>query len=167
MGLGNRLLSFVPVPLRYTVMLQAFGFFKIPLIFFIRPKIICLDEAQCVIKVALRRKVKNHLNTMYFGALAIAAECTGGVAAMKEIKDSGQRISLVFKDFNAEFLKRAEGDTVFTCNDIPKIKLFVKDVIESGERKQLPFNVTATCPEKLGEEVVAVFTVTISLKKIE
>ncbi|MGH1485515.1 MAG: DUF4442 domain-containing protein [Cellvibrionaceae bacterium] len=165
MGLSKRLLSFIPSPLRYTLMLQAFGFFKIPLIFFIRPKILCLDDSQCIIKVALKRKVKNHLSSMYFGALAIAAECTGGVAAMKEIRDSGERISLVFKDFHAEFLKRVEGDAVFICNDIPKIKTFVHDVIETGERKQLPFDVIATCPEKFGEEAVAIFTVTISLKK--
>jgi acyl-coenzyme A thioesterase PaaI-like protein len=166
MGIIDRLLEHIPVPLRYTVMLQSFGFFKIPLIFFIRPKIVCLDDEQCVIRVPLKRKVKNHLNTMYFGALAIAAECTGGVAAMKEIRESGERISLVFKDFQAEFLKRVEGDAVFSCVDVPKIKIFVKDVIGSGERKQLPFSVVATCPEKLGDEPVAIFTVTISLKKL-
>jgi len=165
MAIADKLLSFIPELLRYTVLLRAFGFFQVPLIFAVRPTIVCLDENQCVIKIAFRRKIKNHLNSIYFGALAIAAECTGGVAVMKEIQDSGENISLVFKDFHADFLKRAESDTYFTCTDIAAIKLFVENVKNSDERKEMPFDVVATCPDKFGDEPVAKFRVTVSLKR--
>ncbi|MGH1440814.1 MAG: PaaI family thioesterase [Cellvibrionaceae bacterium] len=165
MILANKILSLIPEPLRYTLMLRAFGFFQVPLIFAVRPSIICLDDEKCVIKTAFRRKVKNHLGSIYFGALAIAAECAGGVAVMKEIKDSNEKISLVFKDFHADFLKRVEGDAYFTCSDIPAIKTFVESVKNSSERKEMTFDVIATCPDKFGDEAVAKFSVTVSLKK--
>jgi len=183
MILADKLLSFIPEPLRYTFMLRAFGFFQVPLIFAVRPSIVCLDDEKCVIKIAFRRKVKNHLGSIYFGALAIAAECAGGVAVMKEIKGSheplnsheqmnspeqlkdNEKISLVFKDFHANFLKRVEGDAYFTCSDIPAIKTFVESVKNSSERKEMTFEVVATCPEKFGDEAVAIFQVTVSLKK--
>jgi len=165
MSLTEKILKILPEPLRYTVMLRAFGFFQVPLIFAVRPSIICLDDNQCVIKVAFRRTVKNHLRSIYFGALAIAAECAGGVAVMKEIKDSNERISLVFKDFHADFLKRVESDAYFTCSDIPAIKSFVDTVKNSTERKEMTFDVIATCPDKFGEEPVASFKVTVSLKR--
>ncbi len=165
MNIVNKLINTIPSPQRYTLILKTFGFFKIPLIFFIRPQVICLDDERCIIKVPFKRRVKNHLNSVYFGALAIAAECAGGIAVMKEINDSGEKISLVFKDFHAEFLKRVEGDAYFTCYDMKEIKAFVKEVAASDERKQLPFNVIATCPSKFENEPVAEFTVTVSLKR--
>lgn len=165
MSFFQKIFLCIPAPLRYTVMLQGISFFKIPLIFFIRPKVIFLDDSKCVLRIAFKRRVKNHLNSIYFGALAIAAECTGGIAVMKEIMDSGENISLVFKDFNAKFLKRVEGDAYFTCYNVPEIKELVDQVVLSGERQELLFDVVATCPEKFGDEVVAIFSVTVSLKR--
>lgn len=165
MKLINKVLSILPEPLRYTFMLRAFGFFQVPLIFAVRPSVVCLDDKQSIIKIACRRKVKNHLNSIYFGALAIAAECAGGLAVMKEIEASGQKISLVFKDFHADFLKRAEGETYFSCSDVGAIKEFVNKVKTSSERMEMPFDVVASCPDKFGDEVIATFRITVSLKK--
>jgi len=162
----QKILLRIPTPLRYTVMLQGLGFLKIPLIFAVRPKIIRLDDEQCVLTVSFRRQVKNHLNSIYFGALVIAAECTGGIAVMKEIMDSGEKVSLVFSHFEATFLKRVEGDAHFTCSNIPALKELVRTVVASGEREELPFEVVATCPNKFGDEPVALFLVTVSLKRV-
>lgn len=164
MRLIQKILLRIPAPLRYTVMLQGLGFLKIPLIFAVRPKVIRLDNEQCILAVSFKRRVKNHLNSIYFGALAIAAECAGGIAVMKEIMESGERVSLVFSHFEAKFLKRVEGDAHFTCNNIPELKALVSKVVASGEREELPFEVIATCPDKFGDEPVALFLVTISLK---
>ncbi|MEO0443542.1 MAG: DUF4442 domain-containing protein [Pseudomonadota bacterium] len=164
MGISSALAQVVPATLRYTVMLQFLGFLKIPLIFFIRPRVVIFDDQQCVLKVSLRRRVKNHLNSMYFGALAIAAECAGGVAALKAINDSGKAVSLVFKDFSASFIKRADSDTYFTCKDVAAIQALIADTIQSGERRQLTFAVIATCPDRFGEQPVANFQVTVSVK---
>ena len=102
---------------------------------------------------------------MYFGAMSIEAELAGGILAFTKIKEQNQRISIIFKDFNAKFLKRAEGHTYFTCNDGLIIGELIQKAIESEERMEVMVHVTTTVPAKLGEEPVAVFMLTLSLKK--
>jgi acyl-coenzyme A thioesterase PaaI-like protein len=140
-----------------------FGIAKVPLIFFVRPSVIRLDDEQCIVKIPLIRRTRNHLNSMYFGVLATGADLAGGLVAMKEITDSKQKVALSFKDFHAEFLKRAEGDVHFVCTQIPELKKFVAEVIASGERMNFPVNIVAIVPS-VGLEPVAKFILTLSLK---
>lgn len=157
------LLNIIPQSIRDTALIRVFGFTKIPLLFFLRPSVIRLDNDVCEVKIPLNRKSKNHLNSMYFGALAVGADCAGGLAAMKMIQQSGRKVSLSFKEFKAEFYKRAEGDTYFTCTQGKKISKLVEKVIASGERENMKVTVMATCPDKM-DEPVAKFTLTLSLK---
>jgi hypothetical protein len=82
---------------------------------------------------------------------------------MKHITDSGRKVSLAFKDFKAEFHKRAEGDTLFVNTQGEEIKKFVESVIESGERENMTVLVEAFT-EQMGDEPVATFNLTLSLK---
>jgi acyl-coenzyme A thioesterase PaaI-like protein len=147
-----------------TLGLWKFGFTKIPLIFFVRPQIVEMCSTECVIKIPLKRRTKNHLKSMYFGVLAIGADLSGGLMAMDAIKTSGHKISLIFKDMNVDFLKRVEGDAFFTCQDGVAITNLVNEAIKTGERVYLPLKITTTVPEKFGREPVAEFTLTLSLK---
>lgn len=158
------MLELLPDNLKNNLVLRYFGFFKIPLLGFIRPKVIEMSDTRTIIKVPLNRRTKNHLNSMYFGAMATAADVTSGFAAMNHIYNSGKNIHLSFKDFNAEFLKRAEGDTFFENNQGKEIKEFVNEVIRTGERMNMPLKVIATVPDKFKDEPVAIFTLTLSLK---
>lgn len=146
-----------------TLFVRFFGLTKVAMIFFVSPTVIQLDEEKCIIKIPLNRRTKNHLNSMYFGVLATGADIAGGLVAMKEISDSKKKVALSFKDFHAEFLKRAEGDVHFICTQIPEIKKFVAEVISSGERMNFPVEIEAIVPSN-GPEVVAKFILTLSLK---
>ena len=102
---------------------------------------------------------------MYFGALCIGADAAGGMIAAKLLAQlKGAKGSLIFKDFKANFLKRPEGDTIFTCKDGARIKAAVDQAHQSGERVDLPVHVIATVPSKFGDEPVATFVLTLSLK---
>ena len=101
---------------------------------------------------------------MYFGALSVGADVAGGVLAMHLIQKSGRNISLVFKDFKADFLKRPEGNTHFTCNDGLAVKHLIEEAAKTGERVNMPLKITATVPELSGDEPVAEFVLTLSLK---
>ena len=101
---------------------------------------------------------------MYFGVLAIGADLTSGFLAMDLIRRSKYKINLIFKDFHADFLKRAEGDVHFVCKDGLKIQELVKNTEETGERQNLPVNVIAFVPS-ISDEPVAKFILTLSLKK--
>jgi hypothetical protein len=102
---------------------------------------------------------------MYFGTLCIGADCTGGLLAMKFIDARLERISLVFMDFKAVFLKRAGDDTFFICGQGREISALVERTLRSSERQEMEISITATVPSKFGDEAVAEFTMTLSLKR--
>lgn len=154
----------VPQKLQDTLFVRLFGIMKVPLIFWVSPSVVSLNDHECIIKIPLNRRTKNHLKSMYFGVLCTGADIAGGLVAMNEITASKKKISLSFKDFNAEFLKRAEGDVHFICTQIPEIKNFVKEVIKSGERMNFPVHIRAVVPSINPNEDVAKFVLTLSLK---
>jgi acyl-coenzyme A thioesterase PaaI-like protein len=146
-----------------TAYLRLFGFLKIPLLWFIKPEVISLSEEECIIKIPFVRKNKNHLGSIYFGVMCAAADAAGGFLAMKLIDQSGKKVALSFKDFNAKFLRRAHGDCYFKNTDGLKVKELVQKAIETGERVEMPVHVVATVPSE-SEEPVAEFVLTLSLK---
>lgn len=148
-----------------TIKLRAFGFVKIPLIFFCSPRLIEMNDEVVEMVIPLNYRTKNHLGSMYFGALAIGADVAGGLIAMRLIQKSGNQVNLIFKDFKAEFLKRAEGDVHFRSVDGAKVKALVDRALASGERENETVEVTATCPSKTGVEPIAKLFLTISLKR--
>ena len=150
--------------MKATLFIRHFGLSKVPLIFYCRPTVVKLTEETTVIKIPFKRRNKNHLKSMYFGALAVGADVAGGVLAMHLIRKSGRNISLVFKDFKADFLKRPEGDTHFTCNDGLAVKNLIAEATKTGERVNMTLKITATVPEISDNEPVAEFILTLSLK---
>lgn len=151
--------------MRETTRLRLWTLTKIPLLFFLRPSVVEASLRRTVIRIPLSRRSRNHLGSMYFGALCAGADLAGALTAMRRIDASGRRISLVFKDVKAQFFKRAEGDVLFSCEDGEAIAGLVRRAISSGEREELPVAVVATVPEKLGAEPVAEFLLTLSLKR--
>lgn len=144
--------------------LQYFGFTKVPLIFYCRPKVIELNEKRSVIKIPFRRRTKNHLNSMYFGALCIGSDIAGGMIAMYMMNNRKLKLSLAFKDLKADFIKRPESDVYFTCEDGDKISEMIRKALETGERINEPVLINATISPKPGSEVYASFVLTLSLK---
>jgi acyl-coenzyme A thioesterase PaaI-like protein len=148
-----------------TTKLRLWTLAKIPLLFFLRPSVVAADEGRTVIRIPLSRRSRNHLGSMYFGALCAGADLAGALTAMRRIDASGRKISLVFKDVKAQFFKRAEGDVLFSCEDGEAVAGLLRRAIESGEREELPVRIVATVPDKLGTEPVAEFVLTLSLKR--
>lgn len=164
MSVVKKVYNALPEGFRDTALIRVFGLLKIPMLYWLSPSVIELNDKRCEVKIPLNRKTKNHLGSMYFGVLAAGADCAGGLSAMKQIMTSGKNISLAFKEFHAEFLKRAEGDTHFICEQGEEISEFVEKVIQSEERHHMPVHIVAVCPNKFGDEPVAKFTLTLSLK---
>lgn len=81
--------------------------------------------------------------------------------AYRLIQQSGQPVSLIFKDFKAEFLKRAEGNVEFRCLEGRQIAEFVKEVLATTERHERGVRVEAFAGDP---EPVARFELTLSLK---
>ena len=147
-----------------TLYIRFFGLIKIPLLFYCRPKVVSIDEESVEIKIPLKRRTKNHLGSMYLGALSVGADITSGILALETIKSSDKKISLVFKDFKANFFKRAEGDVHFVCKEGKKIKSMVENTLKTGERINKEINVEAFVPKVDVDNPVAAFVLTLSLK---
>ena len=144
--------------------LKLFGLFKVPMIFYSRPQVLHLDENEVTIKIPLKRRTKNHLNSMYFGALAVGADIAGGIIAFHIADNTKKKLSLVFKEVNAVFHKRAEGDVFFYCRDGQKIQSMIKTAEQSGERVSEPVTITCVVPSIDPKEVVATYTLTLSIR---
>ena len=154
----------VPKATQQTLTLWTFGLAKIPLLFFLRPKVVHVGDDYAEIVLPLTRRSKNHLNSMYFGALAAGADLAGGIMLIFWSQSKKLPISMVFKDFHADFLKRAEADVHFICRQGPQIKDLVDKALASGERENLVVDVDAACPS-LSQDPVAKFKLTLSIKK--
>lgn len=154
----------LPKKMKDTMFVRLFGLTKVPLIFWVNPSVIEMSDKKCEIKIPLVRRTKNHLNSMYFGVLCAGADIAGGLFAMDEIARSKKKVSLAFKDFKAEFHKRAEGDVHFVCTQSAEIKKFVEEVVASGERMNFPVEIKAYVPKIDPNEAVASFVLTLSLK---
>lgn len=149
---------------RETFALRWFALTKVPMLLYVGVSIVAISPAQMIVRIRLRRKTKNHLGSMYFGALCAGTDCAAGAFAMHLIKQQPKHVSLVFKDFSAEFLKRAEGDVDFCCTQGKEIAELVAQAVASDERVERQLDVIATVPS-LSDEVVARFKLTLSLKK--
>ena len=135
------------------------------LLYFTKPSVLEVNERRCEVRIPLNWRTKNHLKSMYFGALCIGADVAGGLIAFFLSSRMKASISFVFKDLKADFLKRAEDDVHFSCEDGPIIRDLMKRTIESGERQEALVHVTARVPRKMDDEPVAQFALTLSLKK--
>ncbi|UCB56086.1 MAG: DUF4442 domain-containing protein [Thiotrichales bacterium] len=163
MQILNRL---IPETLRSTLYLRYFGFSKIPLLFYVRPSVVEKSDQHVVIRIPLNRRTKNHHGSMYFAALSIGADCSVGLLAVELIKLREEKIHFIFRDFNAEFYRRAHADVYFRCDQGKEITALVENAIANKQRVEMPLYATATAPDE-NDEPVARFRLTLSLKQAD
>ena len=137
------------------------GKLKIPMLSYTGVKLIELNDNEAKVSIKLKRRTKNHLNSMYFGALAVGADVAGGIHAFYYAKKMNKKISFAFKGMNAQFLKRAETDCVFVSNDGKKVEAAVLLSIKTQERVN---ETTKVIAYNLANEVVAEFEMIVSIK---
>lgn len=123
-----------------------------------------LNNKHCKILIPLIHETKNHLDSMYFGALSVGADLGAGLLALFQIEQTKKNIILVFKSFHADFLKRAEADISFECDDGEVITALVEKAAATQQREEATVSVNAYTDneERL---LVAAFKLTISLKE--
>lgn len=136
------------------------------LLFLISPSVVEINERRCVVRVPLNwRTRRRDIHAMYLGVLCMGADIAAGLIAFDLVAKQKAKVSFIFKDIRGEFLKRAEGDVLFTNEDGPIVQELIRRTLASGEREEATVHVTATVPKKLGNEPVAKFELTLSLKR--
>jgi acyl-coenzyme A thioesterase PaaI-like protein len=137
------------------------GFMKIPMIRYTKPKLLAIDDNTVRVKIKLRRRTKNHLNSMYFGALSVGADIAGGIQVFYFSKKMDRKVSFAFKGMNAQFLKRAESDIVFESNEGQKIQKAMEKSLIEGSRINDSIMVEA---KNDSGEIVATFEMIVSVR---
>jgi hypothetical protein len=150
--------------LKETALVRLLGL-RIPMILFTGPRVQRLDADGCDLLIPLGWRTRNQLiGAMYFGALCVGADLAGGLPAAKLMLSRYPKMKLVFGELRAEFLKRADGDVLFTNRQGREIAAAVERAAATGERVTTPLEVLAFVREKYGDEPVCRFTMTLSLK---
>ena len=150
--------------LKSNLFLLLYAWSKIPLIGFCSPRVVESNDQRTVLKIPLGYKTKNHLGAMYFGALAIGSELCIAMLAVQKIQESGLKIDFLFKDYKAEFLKRAEGDVHFICEEAQTVVDQINEAKTSTERINRTMTAYAIVPSISKTEKVASFQLTLSVK---
>ena len=151
--------------IKETLKVRAFGFLQIPLIWFVNPSVVSVGIDHTEIVIPLNRRTRNHLKSMYFGTLAIGADLAGGLLFMNLMDKERIKASFVFKDMTAQFLKRADGDVHFISKSGQDVAALIKRVIDSPDRQETTVEIKALVPSKYGNEPVAIFKLTLSVKR--
>ena len=135
--------------------------FKIPMIGYVRPKLLLLNDTDVELKIKLRRRSRNHLNSMYFGALAIGADVAAGIHTFYFAERMNKKVSFAFKGIKGDFLKRAESDVTFKCNQ----GQLIRETIEKSDREQVRVNENVLV-EAFDDtnEIVATFEMLVSVR---
>ncbi|MGH1467655.1 MAG: DUF4442 domain-containing protein [Bdellovibrionales bacterium] len=149
---------------KYHYLVKALSFFKVPLLFSTSPSVVEFSDTVSTVYLPLKRKNKNHVGSMYFGALAMGAELSVALMAIKGTQESKHKVSFIFKDFTAQFLKRADKGVYFTCEEADEAMKLVKLAEESSERVEKTLNGYAYIDVKTKEPIFT-YTLTLSLKK--
>jgi len=149
-----------------TLAVRAWALRNVFLLYLVKPSIVAVNEERCEIRIPLNwRTRRRDIGAMYLGTLCMGADVASGLIAFHLMRTRKLRVSFIFKDLRAEFLKRAEDDVHFACEDGANIVALVDRAMHSGEREETTVNVVARVPKKLGDEPVARFAMTLSVKK--
>jgi acyl-coenzyme A thioesterase PaaI-like protein len=162
----NRWIRVLPSNWQPTLRARFFGLLHAPLILFCAPSVPVLEKKRSVVKIPLGYRTRNHVGSMYFGALAVGADLAAGLLAQWHIEQSGGGIELLFKDFKADFRRRPTSAVFFTCEQGEAIEALVKEVKAVKERRNLPVVVVASIREQGSSDAieVATFELTLSLR---
>ncbi|MDX5479135.1 PaaI family thioesterase [Fontibacter flavus] len=135
-------------------------FFKLPSAIFWKLKIKSLSLEKCEVTIPFFWRSQNPFKSIYFAAMAGAAELSTGALCQLSMAGKG-KFSMLVVDFKAEYHKKANQKITFTCNQGKELNELI-DKLQPNDTGTLTMVSTGTSPQG---EVVARFFVTWSFKR--
>jgi hypothetical protein len=134
--------------------------FKLPTAVFWRLNMVQLDGEKCLVSIPYFWRSQNPFKSIYFAALAGAAELSTGALCQLALAGKGS-FSMLVVDFRAEYSKKASTKILFTCEQGKELFSLI-DSLLPGETNQL--TMLSIGKNTSGEEV-ARFFITWSFKR--
>ncbi|MFN9065677.1 MAG: DUF4442 domain-containing protein, partial [Bdellovibrionales bacterium] len=104
-----------------TWLIRLFCMIRIPLLAFCWPRIERIDSKVAEVSISHHFLTKNHVRSMYFGALAMGAELSTAVRLLQRMKNEKLPLGFIFKDAQFEFIKRVESDAIFRIEQVSDV----------------------------------------------
>jgi hypothetical protein len=133
---------------------------KLPSAIFWRLRIKTLSSEKCEVTIPYFWRSQNPFKSIYFAAMAGAAELSTGALCQLALAGRG-KFSMLVVDFRAEYFKKANQKITFTCNQ--GIELF--ELIERMEIDATGQLMMISSGRSPSDEEVARFYVTWSFKR--
>jgi hypothetical protein len=134
--------------------------FKLPSAVFWRLKIKTLSQEKCEVSIPYFWRSQNPFKSIYFAALAGAAELSTGALCQLALAGKGA-FSMLVVDFRAEYHKKANTKITFSCSQGEELFTLIEG-LNPGDTSQLTMISEGKNPSG---ETVAKFFVTWSFKR--
>ena len=158
------LVKLLPEGLRYQALFRI-GMSSIPMMGYVRPRLIEHSPEKVVVRINRSRRTKNAYNSLFLGALAVGGDIAAGFFPMKFMFETGHRTIPIMKSASAEYYKRVGTYAHFTCTQGVELYELCRKVVDTGERLEATIVIIVTAPAEFGDEPVAKITQVVSLKK--
>ena len=142
--------------------LRLFLITKLPSAYFAGVRVRYFDGEKSSVSVPYKWFSTNPFRSTYFACLAMAAEMSTGLLAMNAIFGRKPVVSMLVVKMEAEYFKKATGDTFFECTEGAALAAAVEKACTSPQGAQ--YTATATGKNNTGE-LVAIFHFTWSFKQ--
>lgn len=133
---------------------------KLPSAIFWRLRIKTLNQSTCEVTIPYFWRSQNPFKSIYFAALAGAAELSTGALCQLALAGRGP-FSMLVVDFRAEYFKKANTKITFSCDQGEELFSLIEQ-LNPGNSSQLTLISTG---KNTSGETVAKFYVTWSFKR--
>jgi len=158
----SSLVKRLPNPIRSNINLYLWGM-QTPIINYLKPSIVEIDNKRVVLEIKLSRRANSNWNSMFMGALATGIDITGGFLAFERATELN--IGILYKDIQISFLKRADGNVHFVCENGDEINEGLRIAKETGKRVNVPVKVKCYVPPSTEPCVIANSTLSMKRRK--
>lgn len=147
---------------RNPVLFRFFLLQKLPLAYLAGLRVKRYDEQACEVSLRYGYLTKNPFKSIYFAALAMAAEMSTGLPALLLIRKSNVAVSMLVTQLTARYSKKARGKIFFRFDAIAAMEAQIQKTAQTGEG--VSFTAVSRGFDELGDEV-AVFEIEWSFKR--
>ena len=127
--MSNRTLQLLKQPLKFSWYLWR----RLPLAWLMGLKIKDIEQHTCSILLPFKKRNLNPFKSMYFAAQIAAAELSTGLLLLVAI-DGKPKISMLVKEVQTNFVKKAVSDLNFVCRDGKIIEEAINQAIATREK---------------------------------
>ncbi len=136
---------------RNNLKMRYFMLKKLPLAFIAGLKVVKIDDEMASVSIPFKFLNQNPFQSIYFAALAMAAELSTGIIAIINVQSASKPVSMLVFNMSANFTKKAKGKIVFSCYQAKAIEEAIEESIKTGEGKTV--EVTTVGIDSQGDEV--------------